>query len=94
MGISRVRIYLDHAATTPVLPEAREAIAAALDIWANPSSAHSEGRAARAAMERARADIAETLGGRHRKIITTGPPEALGRVLARGRTAARVATAA
>ena len=50
----RSRIYLDHAATTPVLPEARAAMAQALDLWANPSSPHGEGRAAKAALERAR----------------------------------------
>jgi cysteine desulfurase len=45
------RIYLDHAATTPVLPEARAAMAEALKRWANPSSPHAEGRAARSALE-------------------------------------------
>ena len=42
------RIYLDHAATTPLLAEAREAMALGLERWANPSSPHAEGRAARA----------------------------------------------
>ena len=39
------RIYLDHASTTPILPEAAAAIARGCAIWANPSSAHAEGRA-------------------------------------------------
>lgn len=71
------RIYLDHAATTPVLPEAREAMMAALDAWANPSSPHGEGRAARAILEQARSTIAETLGWRHDVIFTSGASEAV-----------------
>ena len=56
------RIYLDHASTTPILPEAADAIRAACDAWANPSSAHAEGRAVRAAMEAARRRIGAALG--------------------------------
>ena len=59
---SENRIYLDHAATTPVIPAAREAMAEVLGRWANPSSPHSEGRAARAALEGARTRIAAALG--------------------------------
>ena len=51
------RIYLDHAATTPVLPEAREAMVRAMEEWANPSSPHAEGRKARAGLEAARESI-------------------------------------
>src|SRR3712207_6962262 len=43
-GVKQDRIYLDHAATTPVLPAAREAMAEALSRWHNPSSPHAEGR--------------------------------------------------
>ena len=71
------RLYLDHAATTPVLPEAREAMAEALARWANPSSPHGEGRAARSALERARADIADALGWRHDVVLTSGATEAI-----------------
>ena len=71
------RIYLDHAATTPVLPAAREAMAAALECWANPSSPHGEGRAARAVLEGARATIAEVLGWRHDVIFTSGASESI-----------------
>ena len=71
------RIYFDHAATTPVLPEARDAMARALDVWANPSSPHSEGRAARKALEEARQSVAETLGWRHDVIFTSGASEAI-----------------
>jgi cysteine desulfurase len=71
------RIYLDHAATTPVLPAAREAMAAALECWANPSSPHGEGRAARAVLEQARAAIAEVLRWRHDVIFTSGASESI-----------------
>jgi cysteine desulfurase len=53
-----VSVYLDYNATAPIRPEAREAVLAALDIGANPSSTHAAGRAARAALERARAQVA------------------------------------
>ena len=71
------RIYFDHAATTPVLPEARDAMARALDLWANPSSPHGEGRAARKALEDARQMIAGVLGWRHDVIFTSGASEAV-----------------
>ena len=83
------RLYLDHAATTPVLPEAREAIAHALEIWANPSSSHADGRAARAALERARADVADALGWRHDVIFTAGATEAIAIVAARAKVGGR-----
>ncbi|HVT13296.1 MAG TPA: cysteine desulfurase family protein [Fimbriimonadaceae bacterium] len=55
------RIYLDHAATTPLVPEVREAMAPWLEReFGNPSSLHEEGRRARAAIDQAR----ETLSGR------------------------------
>jgi cysteine desulfurase len=73
----RPRVYLDHAATTPVLEPARMAVAAALELWANPSSPHVEGRAARAALEAARRTIAEAFGWRHDVIITSGASEAI-----------------
>ena len=71
------RIYLDHAATTPVLPEAREAAARAFELWANPSSPHGEGRKARAALEDARRTIADALDWRHDVILTSGASEAI-----------------
>ena len=87
------RVYLDHAATTPVLPEAREAMSEALARWANPSSPHADGRAARAALERARADIADALDWRHDVILTSGATEAIGIVAARVKAAGRIASA-
>ena len=71
------RLYLDHAATTPVLPAARAAVADALEHWANPSSPHGEGRAARAALDQARRTIADALGWPHDVILTSGASEAI-----------------
>lgn len=74
---SSKRLYLDHAATTPILPQAREAVARALEEWANPSSPHSEGRLARAALEKARRTIGDELGWPHELILTSGGSEAI-----------------
>lgn len=71
------RLYLDHAAITPVLPEAREAIARALEQPGNPSSPHADGRKARALLEEARRTIADTLGWRHDVILTSGGSEGI-----------------
>lgn len=83
------RLYLDHAATTPVLPRAREAMVHALDTWANPSSPHGEGRRARAALEEARRAIAEALGWRHDVILTSGASEAVEIAASRARILGR-----
>ncbi len=71
------RIYLDHAATTPIRPEAAAAMAEGLVRWANPSSPHAEGRAARRALEDARARIAAALDWDGEVILTSGASEAL-----------------
>jgi len=78
-----MRIYLDHNATTPVRPEVVEAMAAALrERWGNPSSTHAEGAAARAAVERAREQVAELVGASPREILfTSGATEANNTVL-------------
>lgn len=73
----RHRIYLDHAATTPVLGVARAAMMEGLEYWANPSSPHNEGRAARAALEDARERIAAALGWEGEIILTSGASEAV-----------------
>ena len=52
------RVYLDWNATTPLRPEAREAMAAAWELTGNPSSVHAEGRQARRLVEEARARVA------------------------------------
>lgn len=80
------RLYLDHAATTPVLPAAREAFADGLARWANPSSPHGEGRAARAALEDARARVKAALDWDGELIFTSGATEAIRMVLSRAKT--------
>ncbi|WP_106639185.1 cysteine desulfurase family protein [Allosphingosinicella vermicomposti] len=77
------RIYLDHAATTPMRPEAKAAMAAAMDIWANPSSPHAEGRAAKAALQDARARIKAALGWEGEVIFTSCASEGLALALRR-----------
>ena len=54
-------IYLDHAATTPMRPEAVAAMLPLLEGGFNPSSIHAHGRAARAALDAARAEVARVL---------------------------------
>ena len=72
-----MRCYLDHNATTPLRPEARDAMIAAMDIAGNPSSVHTEGRAAKSIIERARGQIAAALGAEGADIIfTSGATEA------------------
>ncbi len=76
------RAYLDHNATTPQRPAAAEAMTRALQIVGNPSSIHAEGRAARAALDRARHQVAAAVGGRARDVIfTSGATEALATLL-------------
>jgi len=83
------RVYLDHAATTPVLAEARTAMRRGYDAWANPSSPHAEGRAARTLLEEARSAIMESLGWRHDVIFTSGASESVEIVAKRARIAGR-----
>ena len=54
-------VYLDHAATTPMLPAAREALIGALDLVGNPSSIHSQGQNAKRMLEEARERVAASL---------------------------------
>ena len=84
------RLYLDHAATTAVLPEAREAMTRALEAWANPSSPHADGRRARAALEEARRGIANALAWRHDVILTSGATEAIQIAATRGKLPRRI----
>lgn len=83
------RTYLDHAATTPVLTQAREAMARGFEAWANPNSPHAEGRGSRALLEEARRTIAEALDWRHDVIFTSGASEAVEIVAARAGVAGR-----
>jgi len=70
------RIYLDHAATSPLRPQARAAMEEGLAMWANPSSPHAEGRRARAALEAARARVKAALDWDGEVIFTSGASEA------------------
>ncbi|HUQ17929.1 MAG TPA: IscS subfamily cysteine desulfurase [Candidatus Saccharimonadales bacterium] len=72
------RVYLDHAATTPLDPEVAELMARVLrDVSGNPSSIYAEGRAARAVVDQARDEVAAAIGAEAREIIfTSGGTEA------------------
>ncbi len=73
------RIYLDHAATTPVRAEVREAMMPYLgdEAFGNPSSGHHFGRQARAGLEGARKRVADALGVQVREVLfTSGGTEA------------------
>ncbi|MEW9556314.1 cysteine desulfurase family protein [Nonomuraea sp. NPDC050783] len=69
--------YLDHAATTPMLPEAIEAMTEQLRRVGNPSSLHAAGRRTRRVVEEARESIADALGARPSEVVfTSGGTEA------------------
>ena len=63
--------YLDHAATTPVLPEVLAAMSEQLGRVGNASSLHASGRAARRSAEQARERLAEALGARPSEVLFT-----------------------
>ena len=78
-----MRAYLDHNATAPLRDEARAAMLAAMDVTGNPSSVHAEGRAAKALIERARAQVAEAVGASGADVVfTSGATEAAALALA------------
>ncbi|WP_372015991.1 cysteine desulfurase family protein [Tistrella mobilis] len=66
-----VRHFLDHNAGAPLLPAARARMIEVLDLAGNPSSVHAEGRAARAVVEQARAEIAALCGTRPDRVLFT-----------------------
>jgi cysteine desulfurase len=71
------RIYLDHAATTPMIPEAVEAMTRELTRVGNASSLHASGRSARRVVEESRESIAAQIGARPAELIfTSGGTEA------------------
>ena len=71
------RVYLDWNATTPLRPQAREAMTAAFELCGNPSSVHAEGRAMRKLVERARHAVADAIGaGAQQVVFTSGGTEA------------------
>jgi cysteine desulfurase len=76
------RTYLDHNATAPMRPEVAQAVVRALALSGNASSVHAEGRAARAAVERAREQVAALVGAQARDVVfTSGGTEAANAVL-------------
>jgi len=87
------RIYLDHAATTPMLPAAVAAVGEGIARWANPSSPHAEGRAARAALEAARGGIADAYGWQGEILLTSGASESLALAMTRTMVPGRAITA-
>jgi cysteine desulfurase len=77
--VSRVPVYLDHAATTPVRAEVLEAMLPYLtdQAFGNPSSAHRFGRAALAGLEQARREVAQAVGAEPNQVVfTSGGTEA------------------
>jgi cysteine desulfurase len=87
-------VYLDNAATTPVLPEVRDAMLPFLggETFGNPSSPHRYGRAARAALEQARREVAAALSADPRMVyFTSGGTEADNLAVLGGALGARAA---
>ena len=79
------RVYLDWNATTPLRPEAKQAMAAAWEVAGNPSSVHAEGRRARRLVEDARAAVSAAVGARAQDVVfTSGGTEANALALAPG----------
>jgi cysteine desulfurase len=66
------RVYLDHNASAPLLPEARAALLAALDLVGNPSSVHGHGRSLRELIEAARDRVAKLAGADRQQVVFTG----------------------
>ncbi|GEA80403.1 cysteine desulfurase family protein [Cellulomonas uda] len=77
MTAARTTAYLDHAATTPMLPQAARVLTEELARTGNPSSLHASGRAARRVVEEARERLAASLGARPSEVLwTSGGTEA------------------
>lgn len=71
------RIYLDHAATAPMVDAAKRACIEGFELWANPSSPHRDGRAAQAILEDARKRLKQVLNWDGAVIFTGGASEAI-----------------
>src|SRR5690606_137820 len=70
--MTRPAVYLDHNAASPLRPEARAALLAALDLVGNPSSVHAHGRALRDTIETGRRAVARLAGAEPRQVVFTG----------------------
>lgn len=77
------RVYLDYNASAPLLPSARAAMDAVLDLQGNPSSVHAEGREIRRIVEAARREVAALAGASPAHVVfTSGATEAAATLLA------------
>ncbi|MGX5841314.1 cysteine desulfurase family protein [Mesorhizobium sp. ArgA1] len=80
--MAATRAYLDYNASAPLVTEAREAMIAALDLVANPSSVHAEGRAARRLIDAARRDVAALVNAKPEHVVfSSGATEAASTLL-------------
>jgi len=70
--MSRQSVYLDHNASAPLIPQARAAMLAALELTGNPSSVHGHGRALGNLIEEARARVAALAGAERDQVVFTG----------------------
>lgn len=70
--MTRPAVYLDHNAASPLRPEARAALLAALELTGNPSSVHGHGRALRDLIETGRQRVARLAGAETRQVVFTG----------------------
>ena len=70
--MTRPSVYLDHNAASPLRPEARAALLAALELTGNPSSVHAHGRALRDIIETGRQRVARLAGAETRQLVFTG----------------------
>jgi cysteine desulfurase len=71
-------LYLDSASATPLLPEARDAVVAALERYGDPLAIHEQGRAARTLLDQAREQVAGAIGAQPDEIVfTSGGTESI-----------------
>ena len=83
--MNRTSVYLDHNASAPLLPEAADAVRAALELTGNPSSVHAAGRQIRAEIDTARGTVAEAAGAARRDVVfTASATEALTQAIVGG----------
>ena len=88
-----MRVYCDHAATTPLCDEAWRAMEPFLrERFGNPSEPHAEGRAARAGLDAARAQVAEAIGSSEQHVVFTGGGSEADNLAVLGRLARAVGT--
>lgn len=88
------RVYLDHNATSPMKPAARDAMLRAIELGGNPSSVHAAGRAARRLVEDARTAVARLAGAAPARVVFTGGGTEANTLALRGFPGRRVLTSA